>query len=131
VLTVGVTALLTGAGIGLFAHTVTTYLRQSCAAEMAHYPESMCGLGEIIWAPVVVACTALFAGFVMWPVLSVGGIEPRRRVLAGAFLLPIVLVEPYGAVASVHGPPVLVTALALGVVQAWIAFASGARLTHS
>ncbi|MFT7872421.1 MULTISPECIES: hypothetical protein [Amycolatopsis] len=130
VLTVGVTALLTGAGIGLFAHTVTTYLKQSCAAETAKYPESMCGLGVIFWGPAVVVVTALFAGFVMWPVLAIAGIEPRRRVLVGAFLVPVVLVEPFGAAASAHAPPVLVTALAFGVVQAWIAFAGGARLTH-
>ena len=130
VLTVGVTALLTGAGIGAFAHAVSSYLNQSCATERASYPESMCGLGVIFWVPALVVVTALFAGFVMWPVLSLGGIEPRRRVLTGAFLLPVVLVEPFGAVASVHAPPVLVTALAFGILQAWIAFAAGAGLTR-
>ncbi|MFF1608163.1 hypothetical protein ACFVYA_10320 [Amycolatopsis sp. NPDC058278] len=129
-LTVGVTALLTGAAIGLFAHTFTTYMKQICAADLAVNPGSMCGLGMIFWGPAVVVATALFAGFVMWPVLAIAGIEPRRRLLAGAFLLPVVIVEPFGVAASVHGPPVLVTALAFGTVQAWIAFAAGARLTR-
>ncbi|MEU4247831.1 hypothetical protein AB0F15_10505 [Amycolatopsis sp. NPDC026612] len=131
VLTVGVTALLTGAGIGAFAHVVSTYMNRTCAAERAIYPESMCGLGAIFWVPALVVGTALFAGFALWPVLSIAGIEPRRRVLTGAFLLPVVLVEPLGAAASVHAPPVLVTALAFGILQAWIAFAAGARLTRT
>jgi hypothetical protein len=131
VLTVGVTALLTGAGIGLFAHTFTTYMKQTCAADEAVNPGSVCGLGVLFWGPAVVVATALFAGFVTWPVLYIAGIEPRRRVLTGAFLVPIVLVEPFGAAAAAHAPPVLVTAVAFGIVQAWLAFAAGARLTRS
>ncbi len=130
-LTVGLTALLTGAGFGAFAHAVTAYEGRVCAAANAASAESMCGLGVIIWGPAVVVGAVLFAGFVLWPVLAVSGIEPRRRVLTGAFLLPAILVEPFGVAASVHAPPVLVTALSFGIVQAWIAFAAGARLTRS
>jgi hypothetical protein len=127
VLTVGGTALLTGA----VAHAVTTHMNRVCTDDEAVNAESMCRMGAIFWVPAIVVGASLFAGLLLWPVLAVAGIEPRRRVLAGAFLLPVVLVEPYGAVASVHGPPVLVTALVLGIVQAWITFAAGARLTRS
>ncbi|MBE8524325.1 hypothetical protein ILP97_43770 [Amycolatopsis sp. H6(2020)] len=131
VLTVGVTALVTGAVMGAFAHAVTATVEQDCAAELGGNPGSLCVLGPIIYGPVIVVVSALFAGFVMWPALAIAAIEPRRRVLTGAFLLPAVLVEPFGVAAWVHAPPILVTALALGVVQAWIAFATGARLTRS
>ncbi|MET8846456.1 hypothetical protein [Amycolatopsis sp. NPDC004625] len=131
ILTAGVTALATGAVIGAVAHAVTTHMNQVCAADEAVNAESMCRLGTVFWVPALVVGSSLFAGLLTWPVLAVASIGPRRRVLTGAFLLPAVLVEPYGAVASVHAPPVLVTALAFGAVQAWIAFAGGARLTRT
>jgi hypothetical protein len=131
VLTVGLTALLTGAVFGAATHAVTAYEKELCVVADAASAESMCGLGVVIWGPAVVVGAVLFAGFVLWPVLAVAGIEPRRRVLTGAFLLPAILVEPFGVVASVHAPAVLVTALAFGIVQAWIAFAAGARMTRS
>lgn len=53
-LTVGITALLTGAVFGAAAHAVTAYEKGLCAAADAAGPGSMCGLGVIIWGPAVV-----------------------------------------------------------------------------
>lgn len=129
VLTVGITALLTGAFIAVVAHAITTHMKGVCAADRAVNSESMCDLWTIIWGPLMAGGAGLFAGLVLWPVLAIAGIAPRGRILAVAFLLPVLLVEPLGLAGSIPAP-VLVTTLVYGLVQAWITFAAGARLTH-
>jgi hypothetical protein len=113
-ITAGVTGLLLGAGSGWFWLWYATGATAECEAADAVNPESMCGLGFVIWGPAIILVAAVVNGIVAWLVLAAANVRPRANVLTTVPPLTVVAAFVYRLAATAEWYRILVPAAILG-----------------